>query len=532
MHRFLQHHAADVTGVLSGFDRVRFRGTYRRIANAGGLTSLLHYRGVRMKDFKPFAEDVTTQVRRAVEQVATTAGRPVEYLASWTLDKEAHARAIAARDHVETGLICILSCQEQCQSFELRSDKARGVLVCAPATRRCLHYYAYYQHARFGFLHVRLQSWLPLNQWVCLNGREWLAQELTRAGLGFTRVRNAIRPADLAAAQALLDAQVTHDWTAALTGLAEALVPPTVPFGAAFPLHYYWSIVESEWATDVLFRSPAALGALYPALVRHGITALGCAEVLRYLGKRVNQDGTIPRRFRGEVLSDLRPAHVASPTPPRRGAEAVRLKHRVNRNWVKLYDKTPDTLRAETVINHAPDLRVYRRREGEGPAARKRWAPLRKGVVDLPRRAALSQQANARYLDALAAVDAPTPLGDLAAGVCQPVRRWHGRRARGLNPLSEADAALLAAVSRGEFAITGLRNRDLRACLFGATRDPVQRRRQSGQVTRRLRLLRAHGLLKKLPRTNRYQVTPRGRVLLTALLTARAANTRRLLEAA
>ncbi|MGQ0640438.1 MAG: hypothetical protein ACT4P6_06655, partial [Gemmatimonadaceae bacterium] len=117
--------------------------------------------------------------------------------------------------------------------------------------------------------------------------------------------------------------------------------------------------------------------------------------------------------------------------------------------------------------------------------------------------------------------------------VCRPVRRWKGRSARGLNPLSGADAVLLAAGNRGEFAITGFRNCELRACLFGAAPgDAVLRRRQSGQVTRRIRLLRAHGLLKKIPRTHRYQVSAKGRVSITARLTARAANTRRLLEVA
>jgi hypothetical protein len=254
------------------------------------------------------------------------------------------------------------------------------------------------------------------------------------------------------------------------------------------------------------------------------VEALSGVEVMRYLGKRT-----------GDVCTDLRPAHVpaAQRATERRGAESVRLKHRVNHNWVKMYDKTADLLRVETVINDARDFKVYRRREDEGPECPKHWASLRKGVVDIPRRAELSQQANGRYLDALAVVDASPSLGALTSAVCRPVRCWKGRRVRGLNPLSAEDAELLTAVNRGEFAVAGFRNRDLRACLFAAApRDPVKQRRQSGQVTRRIRMLRAHGLIKKITGTHRYQVTARGRVIITALLTARAANTRRLLEAA
>lgn len=530
MHRFLHHHAADVTGVLSGFDRLRFRGTLRLIANVRGLTSLLSHRGVLMKDFKHFALGVTAQVRTAVEQVAAAAGRPLVYLQSWRVDKEQEARRLAREAGIETGLIAVLGCVEQCQTFDLRSDKARGWLVLEPAVRKCQHYYLYYQHERFGFMHVRLQSWLPLNVWVCLNGREWLARELTAAGWPFTRQANCVRPNEsaLAAAQALLDAQVRHDWQAELAALAAAANPRHATLCGDFPLHYYWSLEESEWASDVLFRSADRLRGLYPRLIRHGVEALSCAEVMRYLGKRPTLDGSVPHSFAGEVLTDLRPS-----TRPRR-EDAVRLKHRVNRNWVKLYDKGPDVLRVETVINDARDLRVYRHKEGEAEPATtpKQWRLLRKGVADLERRAALSHQANARYLDALAAADDAVALGTLAAPVCRRVR-WKGRSARGLNPLAPADADLLRVINRGEFTITGFRNRDVRAALFGsAVRDAATSRRQSGQVTRQIRLLRAHGLVKKVGGTHRYQVTASGRVVITALLTARSATTKQLLTAA
>lgn len=536
MHRFLQHHAADVTGVLSGFDRLRFRGTLRLIANARGLMSLMAHLGVLTKDFKQFALGISAQVRAAVEQVAASANRPMVYLRSWTTDKETVARQLAERDHIRSGLIGVLGCVERCQSFDLRSDKAKGWLVVEPAVRKCQHYYLYFLHERFGFMHVRLQSWLPLNVWVCLNGREWLARDLTRARLPFTRQANCVQPmGKVARAQAFLDAQVRCDWQAELTALAAAANPQHATLFGEFPLYYYWSLDESEWASDVLFRSASALGALYPRLIRHGVEALSCPEVMRYLGKRVNRDGSIPLGFEGEVLTDLRPGNPpnARRGKVRRGTESVRLKHRVNRNWVKLYDKAPDVLRVETVINDARDLTVYRRREGEGVECPKRWARLRKGVVDVPRRAELSQQANSRYLDALAAVDTTTAVGNLVAAVCRPVQQWKGRRVRALNPLNGADAELLAAVNRGEFAISGFRNRDLRACLFGGPpRDPKLERRQSGQITRQLRLLRAHRLIKKISGTHRYQVTVKGREIITVLLTARAANARRLLEAA
>jgi len=108
--------------------------------------------------------------------------------------------------------------------------------------------------------------------------------------------------------------------------------------------------------------------------------------------------------------------------------------------------------------------------------------------------------------------------------------RW---RERALNPLSSADAALLAAVNRGEFALNGLRNRDLRALLLGPQSPCAKaRRRQAASITRKLRLLRAHGLIRKVSHTHRYLVTEEGRRIITALLTALNADVEQLTKMA
>jgi hypothetical protein len=82
----------------------------------------------------------------------------------------------------------------------------------------------------------------------------------------------------------------------------------------------------------------------------------------------------------------------------------MRVKHRLNANSIKMYDKQGSVLRIETTINDARDLRVYRASETD-PHGPKTLRILRKGVVDLPRRADISQAANERYLESLAAVE-------------------------------------------------------------------------------------------------------------------------------
>jgi hypothetical protein len=92
---------------------------------------------------------------------------------------------------------------------------------------------------------------------------------------------------------------------------------------------------------------------------------------------------------------------------------------------------------------------------------------------------------------------------------------------------------LLKAVNHGEFILNGFRNRDLRALLFSdSTVSDAEAKRQAAKITRQLRLLRAHRLIKKIPKTHRYQVTKRGRTAITAVLAAQNASTKQLTQIA
>ena len=522
MERFIERHRDRVMGVLSGFDRVRFRGSLRWACYPDGLGKYLSSMKVLLKDFGTFMQSVTKRVRDAAEEIARAASRPMAYLKSPSESKEDRARSIAAKDGIREGLICVLYAVEPCRSFRIGRDRERKQLVLQGALRQCLHYYFYWIHPVWGFCHARLQTWFPMTVQVCINGREWLSRQMDAAGIGYQRRENCFTwVEDVPVTQRLMNEQLRVNWGAALNALLPMFHPTLKEIGDDPSKEgYYWSIQESEWATDVMFRSAKDLSSLYPHLIRHATVHLGSREVLRFLGRRLPATGRIPTQFVGEVVSDLRER-----------PEGLRIKHRVNANSIKMYDKQGSVLRIETTLNDPDDIKVYRPREGD-PKGQKAWRPLRRGVADGHRRAEVCQAANERYLDSLASAQRATPLGELAADLCRPVR-WRKRRVRALNPLSAQDAGLLEAVNRGEFLVNGFRNRDLRERLYGETPVEVKAlRRQSAAVTRKLRLLRAHGLIHKVPRTHRYLLSEKGRRCITALLAARAVDTAKLTEAA
>ena len=519
MRSFLQRFGAFVLGALHGFDRVRFRGTIRWLAKPSGMMHFLWKLQVLLKDFPAFAKDTTATLRTALEQAAHEQARPVEYLASSSTSKEERAQQIAARDGIREGLVAVFTCVEPCLCYRVVGNRARQQLQLRLAPGKCLHYYHYYLDRDLGWLHTRQQTWFPFTSFVCLNGREWLGRQLDAAGLAYERRDNCFAwVEDLARAQALLDAQLRSDWT----GLLEGLLRRSNPLHGrlfAVPTPHYWSVEESEWASDVLFGAQQDLVRLMPAVLRHGLLVLGSVDVLRFLGHRIPAHGGVDGRFQGEVVTDFK-----------RRPEGVRLKYQLKKNWLKLYDKQGTVLRLETVINDVSGMKAYRAKENE-PDGPKAWRRLRKGVADLHRRVEISQQANERYATSLAHLAESTPLQALSAPLCQAVQ-WQGRRVRALNPLGAADAALLEAVSRGEFLLNGFRNRDVRRLVHGPAADAVSQRRQSAAVTRQLRLLRAHGLIHKVATTHRYQVSEAGQRTIAALLSARAADINQLLAAA
>ena len=520
MQHFIQKHRAVVTGCLSGFDRLVLRGTLRQLCHVSGMLTYLAMAKVLLKDFGTHAEKMSQMLKQASLAVVLGAGRPVHYLESSRVRKEPIAKAIMQRDGIVHGPICTLTCLEPCASVQIYRNRETKRLELRPRTRKCLHLYHYFIHPVFGFMHARIQTWFPFSIQICLNGREWLARQMDQVGLGYQRKDNAfIWLKDEQQAQRLMNEQVAAHWPKLLNPIAERLNPAHEKMFADFAAPYYWSVHQSEWATDIMFKSSKALARIYPQLVQHSIRTFQSPDVMRFLGHPVPCHGNVHRKFAGEVTSDLKDR-----------PEGVRIKHRTGKNSVKLYDKHGCILRAECTLNDPHPFRVYRRPEGR-PNAQRSWRPLRRGIADIKRRAEVSHKATERYLEAQASVSCDQPLGRLTEPLCQPTR-LNGQRVRGLNPFRKDDLDLLAAISAAEFCIHGVRNRDLRHRLYGLSDDKTLDRRHSAQVTRKLRLLRAHGLIRKVPKSHRYLVTTKGRTALTALLAARNASTEQLTQMA
>lgn len=501
MDQFIQQYEKKVIGVLNGFDRLVLRGSLRMLSFTAGMMEFLSVMGVLLKDFGEYVEKTTMRLKEASYETAKRLDRPIIYLPSSNTRKEKIAHKTVQTDGIKKGLICILTCVEPCISYKVVPDPKLKKLVLAPRERRCLHIYHYWIDPLFGFMSARIQTWFPFPIHVWLNGREFLARQMDRSSVKYERRENCFtRLGDTEKAQKLMDELLRIQWPSVLDEIAHRLNPEHKKIFGKYNANYYWTIHQSEWATDVMFTSPKALASIYPALVRGGISTFSSNDVMRFLGRKLHGN------FAEEVVSDYK-----------KRPEGIRIKHRVGANALKLYDKQGSNLRVETTINDPRDFKVFRPKQGEPDGACK-WRPMRKSIADIYRRSQVSQASNERYLDALSSLNTDKVLSELVDPVCRPII-WNNKRVRALRPWSEEDQNLLQAISRGEFKVNGFRNRDIFRLLSPSILSTVEEKhRAAARITRKFRILRAHGIIRKVNHTHRYVVTRKGQNIISAVL--------------
>lgn len=496
MNRFISKYSENITGVLSCFDRVLFKG-YLPLGFSDAMERLISSQGLLLKDFKRFVMKHSETIKDHAEAIANKAERPFVYLEGNAIRKEKEARRIAQRDGITQGLICVFRALEACQSFKLVPGQGKPRLK--NARRKCLCYYFYLIDRQFGLMHIRIQSWFPLVVQICINGHHWLARKLDRHGIGYLKRDNAFAwIADFQRAQRFADAFVRTNWPRVLSAFARRVNPLLNDLLSG--MDYYWVVDQSEFATDVMFQNPNAMKDLYQDLLRHTVLCFSPEDVLTFLGRKLHGN------FQGEILTDFKNKRYPG----------ARVKHRMCENWIKMYDKHGCVLRVETVINHPRQFKVRRmgRRQGRLVMG---WYPMAKGVANLYRYREISLSANRNYLDALGSVQGYSHNQQTLRTLARPIRH-NGRSYRAFNPADQHDLALFASVLRGEHALMGFRNQDLRRVLFPGATSISQRRRQANSVTRLLKRLHVRGLVAKIPRSRRWRVTHLGQTTFSTAL--------------
>ena len=487
-----QKYEEQLYGVLHCYDRLLFSGNLHPFCYAQGMTKFLYEMQLARVDGAAEAETLLDATRENAERLADANQREIEFIRKQeTLRKEERVQTILEKRGTQPGLVHIFSAMERCQSYRPWHDKGQQKTYLQLSEGKCLHYYFYFVDAELGLCYLRVPTWCPFRLQFYCNGHNRLALQLQQAGIAYEQLDNAFgRIADFAQANHLA---ATWDMEA-LHQRLDALARQYCPGVAQFGLSYHWSIMQAEYATDIVFKNQTTLQALYPPLLETLIQVVKPTDIATFLGRKLHGN------YQDEMGNRLNKRWLGT-----------RLKHQMGPVTLKLYDKFNLMLRIETTVNNVSFFRQYRQVQHRDGTITTQDAPMQKTIYSLPALAQTLQTVNLRYLKFLSDIDTPENgvknLQRLAETSHEDKRRY-----KGFNLLAEEDASLFRLLLDGSFTIQGFSNRLLRQRLPG---------KNSGQITRLLKRLRVHGLIKAVRQHYRYYLTDLGRQAATLALTLR-----------
>ena len=495
MKTFLKQHAPRIVGHVACLDRVIVSGTLPDLCYREGMMHYLISRNIALYDFPKWAETWRDKIRECAETVAREAGLEIQFVRDRRQRKEEVVQRIVAERGAAPGLVAILSAMESCPTYRPQRDRQSGRPWLKADGGKCLHYYFYLIDPWLGLVYLRVPTWAPFGLQFYFNGHNALARELARRELAPRLADNAlIATADWASAQTIAEELFQpRRLQGVLDQYARRFCPPACELA---PAGYHWSLSQVELATDLIFDSPEALGALYEALARTAVLAIKVDDVATFLNRPIHplMHQEVASRFDLQV-------------------QGRRIRHRMGEVSIKMYDKFGLILRVETTVNDVTFFRHHRRVEHKDGTWEMKVAPMRKTIYSLPDLQGLLRAANERYLEHLSAIEDPAPRLKELDRLGRPEREGDGRASRGFNLFDREDLRLCQAIMHGEFTIGGLRNRHLQRLL----------NKKGHQISHALQRLRLHGLIKKVGRTYKYYLTDLGRRVIAAGLRLRQA---------
>lgn len=486
MSSLVERYAPRIIGQLSCLDRVVITGTLPGACYAEGMTAILYRRGVRVFDYSTgFAKPLADRVKANAERLAAEAGVEIEYVRKLNFRKEDRVRQVVAARGDHPGLVHVFSALEPCASYRPWHDKRTGRTYLRPDGGKCLHYYFYFIDPGLGLCYLRVPTYCPFRLQFYFNGHNWLKGQLDRRGVACELADNVIVSCDdWAEARRLADAFDVKALHRLLDRYAKLYCPPAAE---AFGSGYHWSIMQAEYAHDVVFKTVADLAPLYESITRTAVHAVKVDQVATFLGRRIT--GNYQGEAGGSFCTRI---------------EGTCVKHHMGRAAaVKMYDKLGRVLRVETTVNDVSFFKHHRKVEHKDGTSSFKACDLPKSIYSLPVLVKLMGDSNRRYLQFVSELQDDGPGLRVVQRLAEKARDAdQDRTVRGFNLLQRQDHDLFCAIARGEFAIQGMTNKRLRAVLKEKT---------GPQLSRLLRALRVHGLIKKVGRTYKYYLTQLGR---------------------
>jgi hypothetical protein len=481
-------YADRIQGVYSCYDRIVIQGTLPGFCYAEGMTSYLYANNIRIFDYPKFANSLRHELRFNAEQVAEQNDLQMDFIRKNNFRREERIQEIIEKRGGHPGVVHIFSAMEPCASYRPWHDKKTHKTFLKYTPGKCLHYYFYLIDDLLGLCYVRVPTWCPFRLQIYFNGHNQLASMLNSRSVSFSQLDNMFTDfSSFEQAQEIYN-QFTVDEIHEKLDLFAGQFCPVIK---KFDRGCHWSIMQAEYATDIVFKRRQDLQPVYNQLVTTAIHAVKPDNIATFLGRKVhfNYQGEMGNNFNTRI-------------------EGTRIKHSMGPVSIKMYDKLGSALRIETTVNDVSFFKHYRTVEHRDGTKSKKFAPMKKGIYSLTALQEVLSAANQRYLQFISAIDDMTAEVKKVTGLSNRII-VNERSCKGFNFFSDDDQKLFETISGGEFNISGFQNKNLRRYLTD---------KNSGQISRILKRLHVHGLIKKVAHTYKYYLTELGqRIILTGL---------------
>lgn len=480
MELLTQRYSEKIHGLLSCYDRIVLTGTLPVLSNSNHLTSYLYQNNIRIFDYAKFAEPFRDILKANAEKIAMEAGVEIEFIRKGNVRKESIIAAVIKQRGTHSGLVHILSVMEGCTTYKPWHDKVSHKTFLKYDQSKCLTYYFYFFDDLLGLCYVRVPTWLPFKLQIFFNGHGWLGNELTKKKVNYQTLDNAfVQIEDWQKAQQISDGLSIEKLHKKLDAFAKIFCP----VHEYFKQQYHWSIMQCEYATDIVFKKQEELKPIYEELIACAIHTVKPENIVSFLGKKLDP------RYEGEVGNNY---HVR--------IEGSRIKHSMGNTSIKMYDKFAQILRIETTVNDVTFFKHYREVIQRDGIITQKEAAMKKNIYSLKPLREIVAAANQRYLEFISAIDDHS-IGHKKLEKATSDKTENNRNYKGFNFFSKTDKQLLITLSRGEFNIYGFKGKDIKKYVAYS----------SSQISRILKRLRVHGVIKKAGKAYKYYLTKFGK---------------------
>lgn len=461
---------------LEGIDRMYLNAYVPLLQTPGAVAYFLRtHLGHRVAS-SVMLDPISKKFIRGIEEFAAAQDIPLITFGKDQRKEDIAAEARKAFGKPE-GVVLIGKAQEKTRVFrtEKRTDaQGKKYPWLASSTAMVNHYYFYILDRDFGPLFIKFCSYFPYTAKVCLNGHEWLKQQLSACGVDFEPLDNGLLScADVARAQELCKELDAEKIEAVFRKWLKRLPHPFTAEDRQAGYRYELSILQSEYSLTMVLDRPATGRAFFEQVIRENLDIGRPDQVQLIFNRRVARRTPVTFRTRVVTQGVIPSLHVSYKS-----------------SRIKQYFKEGRALRVETTINDARAFSIGKR------------------LKNLPDLRKVGFEANRRLLD-VQRVSHDCAVGeDVWNSVVRPITVGT-QRASALRFDDPKVQALLLTLVMFATHINGFRSKDLReplAQLLGIDRDHITRSR----MTYDLRRLRLHGFIVRVPKSHRFQVTTQG----------------------